>query len=150
MAKPLRLSCPWSRVLKILSWQSCTGVLSLQSYTGNRVLGVRSWQSCPGISDLHVIIFLSCSACPIQAVLFGFSFSDCPDQVLVPASLLYMSCPGNTVLAVLCWQLCSVCLVCLPCSGSSSPVLAVLFWLSFSAVLSFLSCPFCPVLAVLI
>jgi hypothetical protein len=85
---------------------------------------------------------LSCSACPVQPVLFSLLCSDCPGNPV----LSRQSCSARPVLSVLFrlpWFFFPACpilaiLSCLSCH--SSHVLPILFCLSFSV---------CPVLAAL-
>jgi hypothetical protein len=98
--------CSGSSIQEVKSWKSCLGRPTLKSCPGSPILAIMYWQVCPGrsvlavcsgISDLHAIIFLSCFACPIWAVLFRLFFSGCH----VSSYPVCLSCYKRPVLAVL-------------------------------------------------
>jgi hypothetical protein len=160
------LSCPGSfPALPVLPWLSylsnhMLAALSLKSCPGSLVLAVLSWQSCSAYPFLHflfclsclpVILYRSCSACP---VLFCLSYPlVLPWRCIVLAVLsrqpwCWQSCPGNPL-----WQSFQSCsafpvlpaLFCLP--FSACPVLPVKF--AFPVLLSSSDCPVLPVLSCL-
>jgi hypothetical protein len=93
-----------SHILKVLSWQSCFGVLPWQfwfSFPSCPVLTVLPRLSCPGHPALTLLskqsclekncfghpVLSACSACPALAVKFGLSHSGRPVLALVLAVL---------------------------------------------------------------
>jgi hypothetical protein len=147
LTAPLLLSCSSCPVLAVLFWLFSPFRSALAVYSGSPVLTVMSLKFYHAILFIPVLLSLSCSSCPVPAVL---SFS----------VLFWLSCPKRLILTALFCLSCFTLLSFLSCSAcpilpgrfclsySACPILSVLFCLSCFGCLFLLSSSFCCTLAV--